>query len=119
MPYPPLTFLVQALLIRLAGPHYLVQIIYAVGVNAAATGLAYWIVHRVVRDWRLAALLFLPLTVFGVYGIFPPPFFDPDPTLAMLLSIPAALSASFRTGRPRSAPAPPPLPLPILAHPHT
>ncbi len=119
MPYPPLTFLVQALLIRLAGPHYLVQIIYAVGVNAAATGLAYWIVHRVVRDWRLAAVLCLPLTVLGVYGIFPHPFYDPDATVVMLLAIAAAMSASSGTGVRRWLLAGALLPVPILAKQNT
>ena len=119
MPYPPWTFLMQALLIRIAGPHYFVQILYAVAVDALATGLTYWIVRRIVADWRLAAALCLPLVVLGVYDVFPHPFYDPDSTALMLLAIGAALFASEGVRDRRWLLAGALLPLPILAKQNT
>jgi hypothetical protein len=119
MPYPPMTFVVQAVLIRVAGPHYFVQIIYAVIIDAAATGLAYWIVWRIVGDWRLAAALCLPLVALGVYDVFPHPFYDPDATFLMLAGIAAAMWASSGARERRWALTGMLLPLPVLAKQNT
>ena len=119
MPYPPMTFVVQALLIRVAGPHYFVQIMYAVIIDAAATALVYWIVCRIVGDWRLAAALCLPLVALGVYDVFPHPFYDPDATFLMLGGIAVALWASSGGSMWRWALTGMLLPLPILAKQNT
>jgi hypothetical protein len=119
MPYPPLTFVVQALLIRIAGPHYIVQIVYAVVLGGAATALTYWIVSRIVGDWRLAATVCLPLAALGIYDIFPHPFYDPDAAFLMLLAIAAALLASRGASDRRWLLTGMLLPLPVLAKQNT
>lgn len=91
-PYAPLTFLIQAALIRLTGAVYWHHIVYCCVVGGLATVLAWRILIYLFRD-RLpkprstAFLLSLPLTILGIYCIFPHPFYDPDSTFVMLVSI--------------------------------
>ncbi len=85
----PGEFVVQALLIKLFGAQYEVQIFYASLCGGAATLLAYLIARRVLSgavpssDW-LAAILALPLIPLGIYAILPNPFYDSDACLAVL-----------------------------------
>jgi len=102
----PLTFLVQALLIKVFGPHFFVQIAYAAIAGGLATVLTYVIARRLVagvvaRPAALATVLAIPLVPLGIYAILPNPFYDPDGCLAILAAVGAILSASDRPTRTR------------------
>jgi len=91
-PHAPLTFLVQAAIIKLAGRVFWHTTVYCALMGGLATVMTWRILLNVLRD-RLAHaplvafLLSLPLAVLGIYCIFPHPFYDPDCTLAILLSV--------------------------------
>ena len=91
-PYPPLTFLIQAALIKLTGRVFWHTIVYCVVINGLATIVTWRILRNLLREtvaryrW-LAFGLSLPLIPLGVYSIFPHPFYDPDCTFAILISI--------------------------------
>jgi hypothetical protein len=97
----PGSFLAQALLIKLFGPHYLVQIAYASALGGAATALAYRIVRRLLAGAvpspdGLALVLTLPLIPLGIYAVVPNPFYDPDACLVVLGAIALLLAARDR-----------------------
>lgn len=99
--HPPLTFLVQAALIRVFGPQYLIHVAYAAVMGGLATVLAYQIARRllegVVGEPRFfAAILSIPLVPLGIYSIFPHPHYDPDAGFAVLVAILATLVARER-----------------------
>ena len=90
-PYAPLTFLIQAGVIRLWGTVYWHHIAYVAIVGGLATVLTWRVLVNILRDslsWpRLTAfLLTLPIIILGIYCIFPHPFYDPDAMLFILLS---------------------------------
>jgi hypothetical protein len=91
-PYAPLTFLIQAALIKLGGRVFWHTTVYCAALNGLATALTWRILVNVLRArgsksrW-LAILLTLPLIPLGIYSIFPHPFYDPDCTFAILLAI--------------------------------
>jgi hypothetical protein len=93
--HPPLTFVLQAVLMRLAGRHYLVPIAYAAIAGGFGTVLTWRIVLRVVRGatvfattgWPVALMLAAPLTVLGIYSVYPHPIYDCDCALAILLAL--------------------------------
>jgi hypothetical protein len=82
-PYAPLTFVMQALIIKLFGRALWHHVAYAVVAGGAATALTYGIV-RCAADRTRAAILTLPLIPLGIYCILPHPFYDPDCCLAIL-----------------------------------
>ncbi|MFL6375565.1 MAG: ArnT family glycosyltransferase [Pyrinomonadaceae bacterium] len=91
-PYAPLTFLIQAELIRLTGNIYWHHIAYACIVGGLATVVTWRILLLIFEagvPWRrlMAFLLSLPLVVLGIYCIFPHPFYDPDAAFVLLLCI--------------------------------
>jgi hypothetical protein len=90
-PYAPLTFLTQAALIKLTGRVFFHHVLYCAVVGALSTLLTWRILLHVLRAVpraRLYALvLLLPLTVLGIYAIFPHPFYDPDCTFAILICL--------------------------------
>jgi hypothetical protein len=100
-PYPPLTFLIQATLIKLAGRAFWHHVVYCVVMGGGATVLTWRILINLFRETPHARLLAfslsLPLVVLGIYCIFPHPFYDPDCTFAILLSI--LLLQHFADGR--------------------
>ena len=88
-PYAPLTFLVQAAIIRLLGRAYWHHIGYAAIACGVASALTYSIIRRVVA--RPTAIVLSPLlAILGIYCILPNPFYDPDCCLAIV-----ALLAAF------------------------
>ena len=102
----PLTFLTQAVLIKLFGPHFFVQIAYAAMAGGLATVLTYVIARRLVagvvaRPDALAAVLAIPLVPLGIYAILPNPFYDPDGCLVILAAVAAILAANDRQTRTR------------------
>ena len=91
-PYAPATFLIQALLIRLTGRVFFHHVLYCAIVGGLGTILTWRILIQVLRGalpaFRLVAfLLAAPLTVLGIYCVFPHPFYDPDCTFVILCGI--------------------------------
>jgi hypothetical protein len=91
-PYAPGTFLIQSLLIRLTGRVFFYHVVYCAIVGGLGTILSWRILVHILRDalpaFRLVAfLLAAPLTVLGIYCVFPHPFYDPDCTFAILCGI--------------------------------
>jgi hypothetical protein len=90
-PYPPVTFLIQATLIKLAGRAFWHHVVYCAVMGGGATVLTWRILIGLLRETShprlLAFCLSLPLAVLGIYCVFPHPFYDPDCTFAILLSI--------------------------------
>ena len=82
-PYAPLTFFVQALLIRLFGRVYWHHIAYAALACALAGLLTFRIVRRLV-PFAVAVMLTSPLVLLGSYCIVPHPFYDSDACLLLL-----------------------------------
>lgn len=90
--HPPLTFLIQAALIKLTGPVVWHHAVYCAIVGALSTVLTWRIMQKILRGAvgrprLLSFLLSLPLIPLGVYSIFPHPFYDPDCTVVILLGI--------------------------------
>ncbi len=83
-PYAPLTFLMQALIIRLTGHVLWHHVAWAAISGGAATLLTWSIVRRITNSDSLSLLLSLPLIPLGIYSIFPHPFYDPDCCLCIL-----------------------------------
>ncbi len=90
--HAPLTFLIQAAIIRLTGRVYWHSTLYAAFAGAAATLLTWrilvrFLATRIEHTRSIALLLALPLTVLGIYSIYPHPEYDPDCILAVLLAL--------------------------------
>ncbi len=85
-PYAPLTFVVQAEIIRLFGRVYWHHVAYAVVACGVATALTYLIVRRFVPR-AMAVFVTLPLALLGIYCVLPHPFYDPDACLAVVALI--------------------------------
>ncbi len=90
--YAPLTFLMQAALIKLTGAVYWHATVYCCVVAGLATVVAWRIISRVVdgvlpRPRLTAFVLSLPAVVLGVYCVFPHPFYDPDAAFVTLLCV--------------------------------
>jgi hypothetical protein len=88
-PYAPLTFVVQAAIIKLFGRAILHHYLYAAFTAGVGSLLTWRILLRVMATSRLPArliafLLCLPLIFLGIGSIFPHPFYDFDCTLFML-----------------------------------
>lgn len=90
-PHPPLTFLIQAALIKFAGRAFWHHVVYCALTGGLAGVLAWRIILNCLRASAhprlLAFLLSLPLIPLGIYCIFPHPFYDPDCTFAILLGV--------------------------------
>lgn len=105
--HAPLTFLIHAAIIRIFGRVYLPHILCAALEAGAATLLTWRMLLRVSQDhqapggviggtvssrspghtWLLTTLLAAPLTVLGIYGIYPHPIYDSDCILAVLVAL--------------------------------
>ncbi|HXI25053.1 MAG TPA: hypothetical protein VNG71_14415 [Pyrinomonadaceae bacterium] len=91
-PYPPLTFLIQAAVIKLGGRVFWHTIVYCALVGGAATVLTWRIVLNLLCESAaharaIAFILTLPLIVLGIYCVFPHPFYDPDCAFVILLAV--------------------------------
>jgi hypothetical protein len=90
-PYAPLTFLIQAAIIKLTGRVFWHTIVYCAIAGGAATVVTWRtisnLLDRVAGARWLAFVLSLPLIVLGIYCVFPHPFYDPDCTLSILLAL--------------------------------
>lgn len=102
--HAPLTFLIQAALIRVGGRHSLLPIAYAALAGGMATVMTWrlllragWMGTRTAAEGAIALLLAAPLCVIGIYCIYPHPIYDCDCTLAVLIAI--LLLASLPEGK--------------------
>jgi hypothetical protein len=91
-PYAPLTFLMQAAIIKLTGAVYWHHIFYAASIGGLGSLLAWRIMRHLLQEKMPAAnlisiILAAPLAILGIYCIFPHPFYDPDAVFVILLSI--------------------------------
>jgi hypothetical protein len=102
-PYAPLTFLLHAALIKIFGRIYFPHILCAALEGATATLLTWRILlnqndvilaepeslYRSLpnRRWLIATALAAPLTLLGIYGIYPHPIYDSDCTFTILLAL--------------------------------
>src|SRR5881398_1117481 len=91
-PYPPLTFLIQAAIIKLTGRVFWHHIAYCAVMGGLATVLTWRILLNLLRtevgrSRSLAFILTLPVILLGIYCVYPHPFYDPDCTLAILLGV--------------------------------
>ena len=91
-PYAPLTFLVQAAIIKLFGRAVLHHYLYASAAAGCASLLTWRILLRLLTHSLLPArliafLLSLPLIFLGTSSIFPHPFYDSDCTLFILFCL--------------------------------
>lgn len=92
LPYAPGTFLVQAAIMKITGRVFLHHIIYCAAAGGLGTVLAWRIMTNVLRGAVtsprfIAFVLSVPLTVLGIYCIYPHPFYDPDCTFAIMAGI--------------------------------
>src|SRR6267142_6420213 len=90
--HAPLTFLIQAAIIKLAGRVFWHHVAYCAIVSGLSTVLTWRTINTVLRGRVtharcLAFLLSLPLIPLGIYCVFPHPFYDPDCTFAILLGL--------------------------------
>lgn len=90
--HPPVTFLIQAAIIRLTGRVFFHHIVYAAVMGGLGTVLAWRIVLRVLGErvpfaWGISLVLAAPLTFLGVYSILPFPSYDCDCALAILAAV--------------------------------
>jgi len=91
-PYPALTFLIQAAVIKLGGRVFWHTIVYCAIAGGAATVVTWRIALNLMREGiaparTIAFILTLPLIALGIYCVFPHPFYDPDCAFAILLAV--------------------------------
>jgi hypothetical protein len=90
--HSPLTFLIQAAIMRLTGRVFFHHVLYAAIVSGLATVLAWRIALRTLQGrlraaWPISLLLAAPLVPLGVYSILPFPSYDCDSAFSILLVI--------------------------------
>ncbi|MGB7986448.1 MAG: hypothetical protein WCF54_14875 [Terracidiphilus sp.] len=90
--HSPLTFLIQAAIMRLTGRVFFHHVLYAAIVNGLATVLAWRIVLRTLRGhlraaWSVSLLLAAPLVPLGIYSVLPFPSYDCDTAFSILIVI--------------------------------
>jgi hypothetical protein len=90
--HSPLTFLIQAAIMRFTGRVFFHHVLYAAIVNGLATVLAWRIVLRTLRGhlraaWSVSLLLAAPLVPLGVYSVLPFPSYDCDTAFSILIVI--------------------------------
>jgi hypothetical protein len=90
--HPPLTFLLQAAIMRLAGRHYFLHVAYAAAIGGLGTIIAWRIllstlIDQVSSAWMVSLLLAAPLTVLGIYSIYPHPIYDCECAFWILVAL--------------------------------
>lgn len=87
LPHAPLTFLIQAAIIRLFGRVFWHHVLYCAVVGGTGSVVAWRVGLRMLGDWWTSVLLALPMAFLGVYGIFPHPNYDCDCAFAVLVAV--------------------------------
>jgi hypothetical protein len=94
--HAPLTFLVQAAIIRLTGRVFFHHVMYAAVVGGLATVLTWRLALVTLREripgassgaWTIATLVAAPLAVLGIYSIIPIPEYDADSAFWILVAL--------------------------------
>jgi hypothetical protein len=90
--HAPLTFLIQAAIIRLTGRVFFHHALYAAIIGGFGTALTWRIVLRSLTGrmksaWPISLILAAPLTVLGIYCILPLPSYDCDSAFTILVAI--------------------------------
>ncbi len=99
--HPPLTFLVQAAIIRFTGRVFFHHVIYAAVVGGLATVLTWRIALASLREsvdvvstrgrvgaaWPIALLVAAPITILGIYSIIPIPEYDGECAFWILVAL--------------------------------
>jgi hypothetical protein len=90
--HPPLTFLIQALIMRVFGRVYIWPVLYAALVGGLGTLIAWRITLRILADrisyaWPISLLLTAPLVFLGIYGVYPHPIYDCDCAFSILIAL--------------------------------
>jgi hypothetical protein len=90
--HAPLTFLIQAAILRLTGRVFFHHVLYAAIAGGLSTVLAWRIALDTLRGrtgaaWAIALLLAAPLAVLGIYCILPLPNYDCDCAISILVAI--------------------------------
>jgi hypothetical protein len=90
--HPPLTFLIQAAIIRFTGRVFFHHVLYAAAVGGLGTVLTWRLAleslrGRVSGAWTVALLVAAPLAVLGIYSIIPIPEYDGDCTFWILVAL--------------------------------
>lgn len=90
--HPPLTFLIQAAIIRFTGRVFFHHVIYAAVVGGLATLLTWRLAlvslrGRIAGSWTVALLLAAPLSVLGIYSIIPIPEYDGECAFWILFAL--------------------------------
>lgn len=85
--HAPLTFLTQAVLIKIFGRFYLVTVIYAAVTGALSVWLSWLILSRLMQKRWLALALSAPLVFLSTQGVYPHPIYDTDAALAVLFAV--------------------------------
>jgi hypothetical protein len=90
--HAPLTFLIQAAIIRMTGRVFIHHVLYCATVGGLGTVLTWRIAFDILRGrvaaaWTISLLLAAPLTVLGIYCILPLPSYDCDCAFSILVAI--------------------------------
>ena len=101
--HAPLTFLIQAAIIRLTGRVFFHHVLYVAITGGLGTVLAWRIALaslrcRVAAAWTLALLLAAPLIFLGIYCIVPNPEYDCDCGFSLLVALWAFMQLDRRKG---------------------
>jgi hypothetical protein len=90
--HPPLTFVIQALIMRVFGRVYLWPVLYAAIVGGLGTVLTWrialrFLAERISYALPVSLLLAAPLVFLGIYGVYPHPIYDCDCGFAILVAL--------------------------------
>ena len=87
--HAPLTFLIQAAIIRVTGRVFWHHVLYCAVVGGMGSVVAWRVALKVLGDraWWTSVLLALPMMFLGVYGIYPHPNYDCDCAFAVLVAV--------------------------------
>lgn len=95
--HAPLTFLVQAAIIRLTGRVYWHHIVYMAAMGGAGTVLTWRIALKLLDGvrgaWWMALAIAAPLIVLGIYCVYPFPSYDCDCCFWILVAVWALVRA--------------------------
>jgi hypothetical protein len=85
--HAPMTFLTQALLIKIFGRCYLATELYAAVTGGLSVWLGWLALSRLIESRWLALALTAPLVFLSTQGVYPHPIYDTDAGLAVLFAV--------------------------------
>jgi hypothetical protein len=102
MPHAPLTFLIQAAIIRLTGRVFFHHVLYCALAGGLASVITWRLAFKILRGrvahaWIMALLLAAPLVFLGIYCIVPNPEYDCDCGFWILVAVWALLRVEDRS----------------------